>query len=179
MTDVLLDIFSLSLIDKTDEQVKEIAKEFAKTCKSIPRFRDAFINKDNKLVIYTRTGGGNRAYYESRKAGVNDEHTGMFNEDLRNFEGFISDHNDPFDSTFAHFIYEPKGKAMKAIMDVLPPEEYQSEDPHVKMKNLLEAIKQNDTSHPSFQKAMEVGKSLVGQIENAVKSGNQVSVIET
>ncbi len=178
MNEVLLDIFSLSVLDKTEAQVKEISKQYAKIYVSIPRFRDAYVNKDNKLVIYTRTGGSNRAYYEAKRLGINDEHTGLFNEDLRKFEGFVKDYDDPFDSTFAYFIYEPKSKQMKAIMDVLPPEEYQVEDPHFRMQNVLKAMKQNDESHPAFQQVMAVGKQLVDQITKQTKSGEQVSLIQ-
>ena len=52
----------------------------------IPRFRDIYI-KDEYIVIHTRTGGGNREYYESREsrisAGENIGCSSHLNEDLR------------------------------------------------------------------------------------------------
>ena len=44
-------------------------------------------------MILTRTGGGNREAYKAE------------NEELRKLPGYISDSDDPFDSTFAWFRY--------------------------------------------------------------------------
>lgn len=58
----------------------------------IPRFRDAFVHRDY-IVIYTRTGGGNRPDYEE---GI---------EYLRSLPTFSHDEDDSFDSTYALFYY--------------------------------------------------------------------------
>lgn len=61
---------------------------------SIDRFRDCFLNADGtEIVIYTRTGGNNRADYEE---GI---------ERLRKIPGYIGDADDDFDATYASFRY--------------------------------------------------------------------------
>lgn len=65
-----------------------------------PRFRDCFIadadhpEYDNHIHLYTRTGGGNRAKYEKE------------NETIRKIKGFVTDYDDSFDSTFAHWVFK-------------------------------------------------------------------------
>jgi len=65
-----------------------------------PRFRDCFTHDpehpeyDDKIHIYTRVGGGNRESYEAE-----------INE-LRAMAGYLADHDDNFDSTYATFVYE-------------------------------------------------------------------------
>jgi len=58
----------------------------------VPRFRDCFL-RGNAIVIYTRTGGNNRAAYEDQRAR------------LRAMPGFLTEHDDGFDSTFEYFAY--------------------------------------------------------------------------
>lgn len=62
---------------------------------NIPRFRDVYVivGTDPEIVIYTRTGGGNRSEYEDQ------------NESLANHPGYLRDEDDSFDNTFAHFHY--------------------------------------------------------------------------
>lgn len=57
----------------------------------IERFRDCWINDDNELVIYTRTGGGNRECYP--------------NEALTSHPLYIRDEDDDFDSTYAKYYF--------------------------------------------------------------------------
>ena len=60
----------------------------------VPRFRDAYFH-NGMLVLYTRTGGGNREAYAEQ------------NQKLRELPGYVSDDDDTFDSTFANFRYNP------------------------------------------------------------------------
>lgn len=61
----------------------------------IPRFRDAWLTDDGeRIVLLTRTGGGNRSDYLTE------------NQSLTKIDGYISDVDDDFDSTFAHFMYK-------------------------------------------------------------------------
>lgn len=55
-----------------------------------PRFRDCFVRK-NRIVILTRTGGGNREDYVKE------------NQEIKDMPGFICDADDDFDSTFAYW----------------------------------------------------------------------------
>lgn len=64
-----------------------------------PRFRDCFIgatdtDDEGKIMVYTRTGGGNRDSYENE-----------INE-MREMKTFIRDYDDTFDSTYANFIFD-------------------------------------------------------------------------
>lgn len=61
---------------------------------NVPRLRDAWLSDDGKqIVVLTRTGGGNREAYEAD------------NDVLADHAQYVSDHDDDFDSTFAHFTF--------------------------------------------------------------------------
>jgi hypothetical protein len=65
-----------------------------------PRFRDCFTEDDENpeyndhIHIYTRTGGGNREEYENE------------NEEITCMEGFVTDYDDFFDNTYAHWVFK-------------------------------------------------------------------------
>ena len=60
--------------------------------RNVPRFRDCFLNKDGSaIVIFTRTGGGNREEYAEQ------------NDAMTRWPGYLSNHDDETDSTYAHF----------------------------------------------------------------------------
>lgn len=65
-----------------------------------PRFRDSFIGdpeRDDtagKLILYTRTGGGNREAYEED------------NTLITEMDGFLFDYDDDFDCTFANWVFD-------------------------------------------------------------------------
>lgn len=104
-------------------RVLETAGEVA----SIPRFRDMYTREESgkaQIVIYTRTGGGNRDDYAAQ------------NDALTEHPLYVTDFDDDFDSTFAHFVFDvpeafaermlrlhrafskfPKGMAPKAKYD--------------------------------------------------------------
>lgn len=59
---------------------------------NVPRFRDCFLNKDGtEIIIYTRTGGNNRAEYATENA------------ELAAHPRYLGDEDDKFDSTYAVF----------------------------------------------------------------------------
>lgn len=66
----------------------------------VPRFRDCYL-RDNAIVVYTRTGGGNREYYEKVANGSEPR-----NPDLRKNPYYITDMDCDFDSTYAYFIFK-------------------------------------------------------------------------
>lgn len=79
----------------------------------IPRFRDCFLN-NGRIVIHTRTGGGNRDYYENLETcksnypeyfGKGSDPSGPWNDDLRQHPMFIVDGDLKTDSTYANFFY--------------------------------------------------------------------------
>jgi len=82
-----------------------------------PRFRDAFIGDperdgtDGKLIVYTRTGGRNREWYDSREnykseSGEEPRADSVFKEDIRALPVFLFDYDDDFDCTFANFVFD-------------------------------------------------------------------------
>lgn len=68
---------------------------------SIPRFRDCYFDGEH-IVIYTRTGGGNRDFYDEPN---DDNKEGPWNSDLRAMAGFVRDEDDDFDCTYASFYF--------------------------------------------------------------------------
>lgn len=80
----------------------------------IPRFRDCFLH-NGKIVIHTRTGGGNRDYYESEETcrrnypeywDKPDEcPQTTYNDSLRKHPNFLYDEDSDFDCTYANFFY--------------------------------------------------------------------------
>lgn len=80
----------------------------------VPRFRDCYIDGDH-IVIYTRTGGGNRDFYDSEEScrenypkyfdGTNDP-SGPWNSTLTGNEHYLYDKDDDFDSTYATFYFK-------------------------------------------------------------------------
>lgn len=81
----------------------------------IPRFRDCYVDGEY-IVIHTRTGGGNRDYYESAESCRNcypeyfndgpDEPAGPWNSDLAAHPCYVRDEDDDFDSTYADFYFK-------------------------------------------------------------------------
>jgi hypothetical protein len=81
----------------------------------VPRFRDCYLD-DDRIVVYTRTGGGNRDYYENEEScrenfpeyfgEGKEEPDGPWNDDLRAHPCFISDEDSDFDSTYAYFYFK-------------------------------------------------------------------------
>jgi hypothetical protein len=66
----------------------------------VPRFRDCYLSEEGDIVIHTRTGGGNRDWYD----GPNDDNPGgPWNSTLRALPGFKYDADDTFDRTYANF----------------------------------------------------------------------------
>ena len=64
-----------------------------------PRFRDCFTADEeqgieNAIIVYTRTGGGNREAYEEENAV------------LQAMEGYQQDYDDTFDCTYACFVFD-------------------------------------------------------------------------
>jgi hypothetical protein len=79
--------------------------------------------------VYTRTGGGNREYYDEKKGlEANDA---VFNDDLRALPTFIKDEDDSFDCTYAKFYFSVPPKLAWVIpqltaQEVEPAERWKS-----------------------------------------------------
>jgi hypothetical protein len=101
----------------------------------IPRFRDMYSRvKDGKpqIVIYSRTGGGNRGDYLVQ------------NGELTHHALYIEDFDDDFDSTFAHFVFKVPDKF---------------EEPFLKLHNIWCQFHKGQTPKQKFDRAMRDMKS--------------------
>jgi len=126
----------------------------------IPRYRDCYLTDNNEIVIYTRTGGGNREYYEKPMA-ANDEidYKGPYNEDLRNNPYFERDEDDSFDSTYAYFYYQIPSK-IKSECKLL--KEFGAvRDPHKSWAQLMEQLTNSNSRDPAVQEAKRVIQELL------------------
>lgn len=95
--------------------------------KNVPRFRDCFLNvTGTEVIIYTRTGGGNRAEYAEA------------NEAMTRIAGYLDNHDDSFDSTYALFRYEVP-KDMREIAKTLAGQGY-GVDPAKRWREALNNI---------------------------------------
>lgn len=140
------------------------------TPNDIPRFRDAYFDaEENRLVVYTRTGGGNREYYGQPDGYDNEDYEGPFNSDLENHPNYIFDEDDDFDCTYAYFYFSiPESfapifatfKELGAGQDLNPTE---------KFAKMLEDL-ENGNSTPETERALEIGKSIVEQINKVVNN---------
>ena len=79
-----------------------------------PRFRDCFTfdperpeTTAGKIIVYTRTGGGNREYHEDD------------NSDIKAIDGFLFDYDDPDDTTYACWVFDVPEKWKTDIDKVL------------------------------------------------------------
>ena len=137
------------------------------TKEKIPRYRDCFLTEDNKICIYTRTGGGNRDYYDNlkrHKANCDYEkcdHIMPFNDDLRQHKWFTCDRDDDFDCTYAYFYYDPP-QDIKELFECFSDSEAKS-NPGKKWECLLEKIK-NKENDQEIQEVVNKMKPLMDKI---------------
>lgn len=107
----------------------------------VPRFRDAYYNGSN-LVILTRTGGGNREAYEEQ------------NQKLTELHGYLTDADTAFDSTFAEFHYSVPDQFLY-LLEYL--NKYsQTKDLGTRWEEELEKIKNAGTDDPRVQRMVDV-----------------------
>lgn len=123
-----------------NEMAPILLKTLGITEAEIPRYRDCFIDDEKvMIVIHTRTGGGNRDYYdELNEANV----TGPWNKGLRYNPNYVWDEDDTFDSTYANFYFkfpEEYADDLKALLGV----EHKLTKPSDKWKALFESMKDN------------------------------------
>lgn len=98
----------------------------------VPRFRDAYFTwadkttmTDSVIVILTRTGGGNRDFYENkyrRQTHYPEDvvgSAGPWNEDLRKLPGYRHDRDHADDTTYANFYFDVPEAEKQAVIDYL------------------------------------------------------------
>ena len=129
-----------------------------------PRFRDCYLDGE-RIVIYTRTGGGNRDEYEAQ------------NDAMHALPGFVSDEDDDFDSTYAHFSYRIPEKFLESI-EALRNIGGAGKDPRLAWKDMFDKL--NDPAKkddPEVLAVLEKSKPLIEKLNAALKSEGP-SVIE-
>lgn len=141
---------------------------------AVPRFRDAYFDAENfHLVIHTRTGGGNREFYESVEACRRNypeyfgegrtEPSGPWNSDLRKLPGFLFDLDDDFDCTYADWHYAvpeawcPLFEQIKAIGAGSEP------PPAERWQALFRDLKKGAQTEEA-KKATEIGRDIVNHL---------------
>ena len=93
------------------------------TADDVPRFRNCYIDGE-QIVIHTRTGGGNRSYFD--------------NDSLAAHACYLYDEDDDFDSTYANFHFkfpEEYADDLKALA-----ERSETYKPSEKWQALLKAL---------------------------------------
>ena len=148
------------------------------TTADIPRFRDCYLNEDGtEIIIYTRTGGGNRDFYEHPehcRANFpeyfedDEPPSGPWNCDLRARPGFKYDADDSYDETYAHFHYAiPEG--WEPIISTLK-DLGASNDPTKRWEEMLTKLRDGNHESPDVQRALKVGEEIAEQIKAAFDS---------
>lgn len=97
----------------------------------IPRFRNVYLNigedfqggsKDFTgseplfIAVHTRTGGGNREFYDEHNE---DNPDGPWNSTMRENEYFVYDCDDDFDCTYATFFFSVPKEYLEGLKEVL------------------------------------------------------------
>ncbi|MDH5451743.1 MAG: hypothetical protein OEX14_00170 [Paracoccaceae bacterium] len=158
----------------------------------IPRFRDCWFDKKSdppRIVIYTRTGGTNRLYYDSIdfcaenfpedvaaiQAAV--PPTGPWNSDLRALPGYLDDKDDAFDSTYAYFYFSVPDDmpvaSISLLSDELDPGPRGGEAWEVLLKKMDDPDEQDD---PLVVNARAVGEKIIGQMIEDDPTADEVTV---
>lgn len=137
-----------------------------------PRFRDCWWNGEH-IVVYTRTGGGNRAYYESEVScrmhypshfdGSRPFPHGPWNEDLRQLPTFVRDEDDDFDSTYALFYFTVPENLQWAVPQLV----VQKKTTRERFEEFLEKLK--DPNHPEAERVMQRMQPLMQQLVDFMK----------
>lgn len=130
----------------------------------IPRYRDTYTKITDsrglaslpRIVIYTRTGGGNRPDYEDQNAA------------LAAHPLYVRDHDDDFDCTFAHFefsvpeVWADRVLKLHAFLERVP----KGQTPSQKFKRSMAALEgkpADEDELPTDAEAQAFGE-LVGEM---------------
>lgn len=166
MPAVISELFDIDL----NGPPENIVKQGTSTIRRIARFRDAYINKNKELVLFTRTGGSNRAEYGTRPADAPATDEIIYNDDLEKLPGFVRSYDSALDSTYAYFIYVPHTKPLIDELAILDVSFVAAEDPDDKFANLYKELQEANASgvyenlSPAANKAFSLGRSLASAI---------------
>lgn len=129
----------------------------------VPRFRDTFIEQtdegEHRIIVYTRTGGGNREGYADE------------NDFLQSNEHYVTDYDDDYDCTYAHFVYRVPEKYVEHL-NTIKKETAERKQPKQAWEDLFKAM-ESDEESPAKTKALEIGKQIIGSIEAIIEKGKE------
>lgn len=141
------------------------------TTDDVPRFRDCWLD-EGKIAIHTRTGGGNRDWYDSAehyKAESGEDGTGPWNDDLRALPGFLYDEDDDFDCTYATFYFQPTDEIAPLVEQLSAISS--SEKPSEKWQKLFADMDAGRDS-PRVARALEVAAPVIEKITEALSASD-------
>ena len=137
----------------------------------IPRYRDIWWDGEH-IVIHTRTGGGNRDYYDEP---CDENRDGPWNSDLRAMPGYVSDEDDDYDSTYADFKFKlpEKFEHMRLILD-----EHKERPAAERWQEAIGKLRDGPADDPDVKRIMEAMAPTMKQLSDAVSSGESGKIIE-
>ena len=120
------------------------------------RFRDVeLINGGTIIRVFTRTGGGNREYYQDNW------------NNIRENPLYLKDYDDDFDNTYAYIEFDiPKKYKLTAK------KMYKGEPISFKKKFMKELEEMNKPGTEAYKRAEEIANKIFGAIEN--NDGNNI-----
>ncbi len=146
----------------------------------VPRFRDCHLEEvDGELraVLFTRQGGGNRECWREEEEGDHgpENCSGCSNELLVTHPLYVRDYDDDFDCTYASFEFKLPEKAQpffRALRDALGQKD--AEAPMERFKGLIDKLQAGigEKEDPQVARAMSVGRSIFGRLEEAFASND-------
>ena len=142
----------------------------------IPRYRDCWWDGEY-ICVYTRTGGGNREYYDSADKcranypeyfeGTEDSvPSGPWNDDLRALPTFVRDVDDDYDCTYATFYF----RVPESLQWVIPHLSIIDKSPADRWQELISKLNDPATADDAdVQRATKVMEPLLDAITKALK----------
>lgn len=123
----------------------------------IPRFRDASIAADGaEIMVFTRTGGGNREDYENENCGLQDHPL------------YLRDTDSEFDCTYAEFFFRVPDE-FKDQIKALAEQGKGTTDPMTQFKELIQKLQAGNKEDPQVIRALEVGQKILAPVIDALK----------
>lgn len=138
-----------------------------------PRFRDAWYDPETKhIVIFTRTGGGNRDFYECEERcrehypemfEGTDPPTGPWNDDLRGHPNFVEDSDDARDCTYARFEFSLPEK-FAFLHEWFISHGSEARDPAAQWEGLFTKLSSGNMADPAVARAHAFLEPLIVQL---------------
>jgi len=152
--------------------------------RDVPRYRDVFLVEEEgklRIMIHTRTGGGNRAFYDSQEScranypnDFDDEDAdhpaGPWNDDLRALPTFVRDEDSKDDATYANFFFDVPLAFSSMIALLHEMTKGKIERPETRWTKLFEDLKAGAHT-PDGKRALEVGAEVMKRLDETPDGG--------